>query len=198
MTKIIGLTGGIGSGKTTIAQHFHSLGVPIYIADDAAREVMQDKSIIASLKKAFGVSIFDGEELNRAALASIVFNDSEKLLQLNAIVHPAVRVHFESWFNNHLGATYIIYEAAILFESGNYKKCNQVICVVAPLDTRIQRVVSRDNTDIASIEKRINSQWTDEQRINKSDYVIENVNLATAKLKVEEIHKILLIKQNGR
>lgn len=197
MVKIIGLTGGIGSGKTTIAHHFHSLGVPIYIADDAAKEVMQEKSIIESLKYSFGDSIFEGEQLNRGALASIVFNDSDKLAQLNSIVHPVVRAHFDNWIQNHQSAIYIIYEAAILFESGNYKKCDQVICVTAPLDIRIQRILGRDDTDLEAIQKRINSQWTDEQRINKSDYIIENIDLALAKLKVEEIHKILLIKQNG-
>lgn len=197
MVKIIGLTGGIGSGKTTIAHHFHSLGVPIYIADDAAKEVMQEKSIIESLKYSFGDSIFEGEQLNRGALASIVFNDSDKLAQLNSIVHPVVRAHFDNWIQNHQSAIYIIYEAAILFESGNYKKCDQVICVTAPLDIRIQRILGRDDTDLEAIQKRINSQWTDEQRIIKSDYIIENINLALAKLKVEEIHKILLIKQNG-
>ena len=198
MVKIIGLTGGIGSGKTTIAHHFHSLGVPIYIADDAAKEVMQEKSIIESLKYSFGDSIFEGEQLNRGALASIVFNDSDKLAQLNSIVHPVVRAHFDNWIQNHQSAIYIIYEAAILFESGNYKKCDQVICVTAPLDIRIQRILGRDDTDLEAIQKRINSQWTDEQRINKSDYIIENIDLALAKLKVEEIHKILLIKQNGQ
>lgn len=197
MVKIIGLTGGIGSGKTTIAYHFHSLGVPIYIADDAAKEVMQEKSTIESLKYSFGDSIFEGEQLNRGALASIVFNDRDKLAQLNSIVHPVVRAHFDNWIQNHQSAIYIIYEAAILFESGNYKKCDQVICVTAPLDVRIQRVLGRDDTNLEAVQKRINSQWTDEQRINKSDYIIENVDLALAKLKVEEIHKILLIKQNG-
>ncbi|WP_026707546.1 dephospho-CoA kinase [Flavobacterium frigidarium] len=198
MVKIIGLTGGIGSGKTTIAHHFHSLGVPIYIADDAAKQVMQEKSIIESLKNLFGDSIFEGEQLNRGALASIVFNDSEKLAQLNSIVHPVVRAHFDNWIQNHQSASYIIYEAAILFESGNYKKCYQVICVTAPLDVRIQRILGRDDTNLEAVQERINSQWTDEQRINKSDYIIENVDLALAKLKVEEIHKILLIKQNGQ
>lgn len=198
MVKIIGLTGGIGSGKTTIAHHFHSLGVPIYIADDAAKQVMQEKSIIESLKNSFGDSIFEGEQLNRGALASIVFNDSEKLAQLNSIVHPVVRAHFDNWIQNYQSAYYIIYEAAILFESGNYKKCDQVICVTAPLDVRIQRILGRDDTNLEAVQKRINSQWTDEQRINKSDYIIKNVDLALAKLKVEEIHKILLIKQNGQ
>lgn len=197
MVKIIGLTGGIGSGKTTIAHHFHSLGVPIYIADDAAKEVMQEKSIIESLKYSFGDSIFEGEQLNRGALASIVFNDSDKLAQLNSIVHPIVRAHFDNWIQNHQSVTYIIYEAAILFESGNYKKCDKVICVTAPLDVRIQRILGRDDTNLEAIQNRINSQWTDEQRINKSDYIIENIDLALAELKVEEIHKILLIKQNG-
>lgn len=197
MTKIIGLTGGIGSGKTTIAKYFLLLGVPIYIADDEARTVMQSETLIKALKKAFGGHIFENNSLNRQMLADIVFNDPDKLQQLNAIVHPAVREHFEEWLLLHHNQPYIIYEAAILFESGNYKNCDQIICVTAPLESRIQRVIDRDNSNRELVLKRINSQWTDEMRVAKSDFIIENVDLESAMLKVEEIHKILLIKQNS-
>lgn len=196
MTKIIGLTGGIGSGKTTIANYFQSFGIPEYIADDEARKIMESSEIIDAIKEAFGNSIFENDILSRGKLAEIVFNNPEKLEQLNAIVHPAVKRHFDQWILNHAAAPFIIYEAAILFESGRYKDCDFVITVTAPIELRIKRVVERDKTTRELVLKRINAQWTDEQRISKSDFVIENTSIEKAKLKVDEILKILKIKQH--
>lgn len=196
MTKIIGLTGGIGSGKTTIANYFSTLGIPVYIADDEAKKLMESSEVKDSIKEKFGESIFDNTILNRAKLAEIVFADSGKLNQLNAIVHPAVRNHFKKWLLNHEASPFVIYETAILFESGNYKKCDYIITVTAPLESRIQRVIDRDKTNREQVLKRINAQWNDEQRISKSNFIIDNRNIETAKLKVEEILKILNIQQN--
>lgn len=196
MTKIIGLTGGIGSGKTTIANYFSTLGIPVYIADDEAKKLMESSEVKDSIKEKFGESIFDNTILNRAKLAEIVFADSGKLDQLNAIVHPAVRNHFKKWLLNHEASPFVIYEAAILFESGNYKNCDYIITVTAPLESRIQRVIDRDKTNREQVLKRINAQWNDEQRISKSNFIIDNRNIETAKLKVEEILKILNIQQN--
>lgn len=196
MTKIIGLTGGIGSGKTTIANYFSTLGIPVYIADDEAKKLMESSEVKDSIKEKFGESIFDNTILNRAKLAEIVFSDSGKLDQLNAIVHPAVRNHFKKWLLNHEASPFVIYEAAILFESGNYKNCDYIITVTAPLESRIQRVIDRDKTNREQVLKRINAQWNDEQRISKSNFIIDNRNIETAKLKVEEILKILYIQQN--
>ena len=196
MTKIIGLTGGIGSGKTTIANYFSTLGIPVYIADDEAKKLMESSEVKDSIKEKFGESIFDNTILNRAKLAEIVFADSEKLDQLNAIVHPAVRNHFKKWLLNHEASPFVIYEAAILFESGNYKNCDYIITVTAPLESRIQRVIERDKTTRELVLKRINAQWTDEQRISKSDFIIENTSMETTKLEVVKILKILKIKQN--
>jgi dephospho-CoA kinase len=196
MTKIIGLTGGIGSGKTTIANYFLTLGIPVYIADDEAKKLMEFSEVKDSIKEKFGESIFENTILNRAKLAEIVFADSEKLYQLNAIVHPAVRNHFEKWLLNHKDSPCVIYEAAILFESGNYKNCDYIITVTAPLESRIQRVIERDKTNREQVLKRINAQWNDEQRISKSNFIIDNRNIETAKLKAEEILKILNIQQN--
>lgn len=195
MTNIIGLTGGIGSGKTTIANYFHSFGIPLYIADDEARKLMQSKEILDAIKTVFGDGIFEKETLNRAKLAEIVFNEPEKLEKLNAIIHPAVKSDFKEWLLQNKDAPFIIYEAAILFESGNYANCDYIITVVAPIDTRIERVMKRDKTTRELIIKRMEAQWTDEQRISKSDFVIENEDLKKAKQKVEEILKILKIKQ---
>ena len=194
MTKIIGLTGGIGSGKTTIAKYMHSFGIPLYIADDQARKLMQSHEIVDAIKKKFGEFIFDKEILNRAKLAKIVFNEPEKLEKLNAIIHPAVKSDFKEWLLQNKSAPFIIYEAAILFESGNYLNCDYIITVVAPIDIRIERVMKRDKTSRELILKRMEAQWTDEQRVSKSDFVIENEDLKTAKQKVDEILKILKIK----
>jgi dephospho-CoA kinase len=193
MTKIIGLTGGIGSGKTTIANYFSSSGIPVYIADDEARKIMQSPKILEEIKKIFGITIFEKEVLNRQKLAEIVFSNPDKLKQLNAIIHPAVKKHFGNWVLDYKNAPFIIYEAAILFESGSYKDCDLIITVTAPLETRIERVIQRDKTTRESVLKRINMQWNDNQRISKSDYVIENSNLETAKAEVDKILKILRI-----
>ena len=193
MTKIIGLTGGIGSGKTTVANHFMDAGIPVYIADDEARKIMQSNEIIAEIKNTFGNTVFDNGILNREKLSGIVFNDPEKLKLLNAIIHPAVKKHFSSWILNHKSSPYIIYEAAILFESGSYKDCDIIITVTAPLESRIQRVIQRDKTTRENVLRRINMQWNDDQRIEKSDYVIENKTLETAKFSTDKILKILKI-----
>jgi dephospho-CoA kinase len=191
MTKIIGLTGGIGSGKTTVANYFQELGVPVYIADDHAKVVMQLPEIISEIKAVFGESVFENGTLNRKKMAEIVFNSPEKLKQLNAIVHPAVKNDFEQWISNHKKNHFILYEAAILFESERYRDCDAIITVTAPLETRIERVIKRDNTSRELVLQRINSQWTDEQRIAKSDFVIDNRTIEEVKKEVVKILKIL-------
>lgn len=191
MTKIIGLTGGIGSGKTTVANHFKAAGIPVYIADDQARELMQSAEIVSQIQKTFGNSIFDNSILNRQKLAEIVFNDPEQLKLLNGIIHPAVKKHFDTWLLEHKNSSFIIYEAAILFESGNYKNCDKIVTVIAPLETRIQRVIQRDDTTTENVLKRINMQWDDNQRIAKSDFVIENMDIEATKSETDKILKIL-------
>ncbi|MEN2412513.1 dephospho-CoA kinase [Flavobacterium mesophilum] len=196
MTKVIGLTGGIGSGKTTIANYFNEMGVPVYIADDGARAVMQSEDVIEKVKATFGASLFENNVLNRAKLADVVFNNSEKLAQLNAIVHPAVKKDFEAWLLRYKNEEYVIYEAAILFESGRYKDCDFIITVTAPEEVRIERVLKRDNTTREQVLSRMQMQWKDEDRISKSNFVINNVNLKIAREEVVKILKILNIKQN--
>lgn len=193
MTKIIGLTGGIGSGKTTIANFFSAAGIPVYIADDEARKIMQSEEILDAIKKTFGDSIFDVAILNREKLSQIVFSEPEKLKQLNAIIHPAVKKHFQDWVLNQNKAPFVIYEAAILFESGSYENCDFVITVTAPIESRIERVILRDKTTREQVLKRINAQWNDQQRIAKSDFIIENINPKTTKTEIDKILKILKI-----
>jgi dephospho-CoA kinase len=193
MTKIIGLTGGIGSGKTLVAKYIESFGVPVYIADDEARKIMETDEVLDLLRNGFGTEVIDNNTLNREKLAQIVFNNSVKLEKLNTIVHPLVKKHFESWLEMNKNSPFVVKEAAILFESGGNKYCDAIITVTSPLETRIQRVMDRDTIDRDSVVKRIESQWTDEQRISKSDFVIGNI---TVKDTYKQIDQILILLKN--
>jgi dephospho-CoA kinase len=196
MTKIIGLTGGIGSGKTTLATYLKSLGIPVFIADDEAKKLMQSPEVVDEIQTIFGTTIFENGVLNRQQLAAIVFSNPEKLSQLNAIIHPAVKKQFGFWLDQYQSEPFVVYEAAILFESGSYKNCDSIITITAPLEDRITRVIQRDNSTREQVLYRINAQWTDEQRIAKSDFVIQNSDAQQAKNSIDEILKILKIQQN--
>ncbi len=191
MTKIIGLTGGIGSGKTTLATYLKSLGIPVFIADDEAKKLMQSPEVVDEIQTVFGKVIFENGVLNRQQLAAIVFSNSEKLSQLNAIIHPAVKKHFEIWLDQYLSEPFVVYEAAILFESGSYQNCDYIITITAPLEDRISRVMQRDNSSRDQVMERINAQWTDDQRAAKSNYVIDNTSAQLAQLEIDKILKIL-------
>jgi dephospho-CoA kinase len=190
-TKIIGLTGGIGSGKTTIAHYIQSKGIPVYISDVEAKKVMELPEILTKITTAFGEEITSNQQLNREKLAGIVFNNPEQLKKLNAIVHPAVKKHFEQWVKQHQNHSIVVKEAAILFESGSYKDCDAVISVITPIDLRIERVVKRDNTTLEKVQQRIINQISDEERISKSDYIIRNLSLEEAKKQTDQILNLL-------
>ena len=190
--KIIGLTGGIGSGKTTVAKYFQSKGIPVYISDEEAKKVMEFPEIISQIVVVFGSTILgENNTLDRSKLASIVFNQPDKLKHLNAIVHPAVKNNFEQWVGNHKNFPYLVKEAAILFESGSYKDCDAIITVCAPLETRISRVLDRDKTTREKVLQRINNQLSDEERIAKSQYVITNENFEQTKIQMDTILNLL-------
>lgn len=191
MTKIIGLTGGIGSGKTTIAKHLISLGIPVYIADDKAKKILLLPEILKSLKLVFGNAIFEGEILNKDKLSAIVFNNPKKLKQLNQITHPVIKKDFDNWLKANENFPLVVKEAAILFESGSYKDCDVIITIVVPIEERIHRVMTRDNTNSEAVLSRINNQWTDEMKSDKSDYVIENEDINIACAQTENILKTL-------
>jgi len=193
MTKIIGLTGGIGSGKTTVAGYFRAKDIPVYIADEQARRITDLPETLKIIKDSFGETVIENSKLNREQLAKIVFTDKKKLEQLNAIIHPLVKRDFENWLSKFADAPLIIKEAAILFESGNHKDCDYVITVTAPFEDRISRVLKRDNTSRENVINRINNQWSDERLISKSDFVIKNTDPAFAKQQVEKILKKLSI-----
>ena len=191
MTKIIGLTGGIGSGKTMIANYIASLGIPVYIADDEARQLMETKQVLKKIITAFGNEILDGNKLNRKKLSKIVFDNFTKLQKLNSIVHPVVKKHFREWVLKHNNVPIVVKEAAILFESGSNKYCDAVIAVVAPIEIRLQRIINRDKTDREFVLKKMQNQWNDEQRIAKSDYVVHNVTIEDTKRQIDELIMML-------
>ena len=195
MPKIIGLTGGIGSGKTTVANYLISLGIPVYIADNAGRKVMQTQEVLEAIKEEFGTAVFDENQLNRAKLAQVVFDNPDRLQVLNSIVHPAVRKDFEEWLIQHQKDFIVVYESAILFESGRFTEFDYIMAITAPLEDRISRVLERDNVSRDKVLSRINAQWTDEQRLSKSDFAIDNIDFDKTKLKIDEILKILSINQ---
>lgn len=191
MSKIIGLTGGIGSGKTTLATYMESLGIPVFIADDEAKKLMQSADVLEAIQTSFGDAIFENGQLNRQQLAAIVFSKPEKLQQLNGIIHPAVKQQFSIWLGQYQSEPIVVYEAAILFESGSYQNCDSIITITAPLEDRIIRVMQRDSSSREQVLERINAQWTDDQRAAKSDYVIDNTNTQIAKQEIDKILKIL-------
>jgi len=196
MTKIIGLTGGIGSGKTTVARFFSEFGIPVYIADDEARKLTELPGTLAQIRDKIGSEVFDGNSLVREKLAAAVFNDPEKLSQLNAIIHPLVKQHFDNWVRAHSNEPFVIKETAILFESGSYLDCDVIVTVTAPLESRIERVLKRDKTSRENILNRMRNQWPDEKRISKSDYTIDNTSLTATKNQVIDLLKKLTIQQN--
>lgn len=191
MTKIVGLTGGIGSGKSTIAKHIQSFGIEVYYTDDEAKKMLALPNVINALTNTFGSTILEHNRISKEKLAEIVFTSPEQLKKLNAIIHPAVKSDFETWLKLNKEAPLIVKESALLFESEAYKNCDVIITVVAPLEVRVKRVMERDHTTYDQVMNRINNQWTDERRIAKSDYVIINENLDTALNQVDTIFKQL-------
>jgi len=190
----VGLTGGIGSGKTTVAKAFEALGVSIYIADDEAKKLMNTSKVIKrKLIALFGELAYKDNALNKPYLSKAIFNDKSLLEQMNAIVHPKVRKHFEKWLKKQK-SDYVIKEAAILFENGSYKNFDFIITVTAPEKVRIARVMERDNANEKKEKSNIASQWKDAEKVLLSDYVIVNINIETTRQEVLKMHKILLKK----
>jgi dephospho-CoA kinase len=191
MTKIIGLTGGIGSGKSSIAKHIESLGIPVYIADTEAKKILDTADVIAKVIALFGDDILENGKIDRKKIAALVFQDPEKLKKYNAIIHPEVYLHFQNWVKQHNNYPLVVKEAAILFESGSYKDCDKIILVIAPKENRIQRVMKRDAVTREAVEQRMSLQWDDETKKSMSDFVIENIELEKAKQSAENIITLL-------
>ncbi|WP_282032456.1 dephospho-CoA kinase [Winogradskyella eximia] len=191
---VVGLTGGIGSGKTTILKCFQSIGVPVYIADAEAKALMNRSKVIRrKLIDLFGSDAYKDGTLNRPYLASQIFNDRSVLSKMNAIVHPKVAAHFKRWLKKQ-NADYVLKEAAIIFENNLENQYNYIITVVADEALRIQRVIKRDNSSEEKVKSIIKNQLSDAEKIKKSDFVILNNDLEDAKKQVFKIHKEILKK----
>jgi len=188
----VGLTGGIGSGKSTVADFFRALGVPVYNADIEAKKLMNtSKTIRKELVTEFGMETFKEGILNRAYLAAIVFKDKKKLNKLNNIVHPKLAKHFVKWRLRQV-TPYSIQENAIIFENNKADEYDYIIAVTAPKIKRIERVLKRDNTSTENVLARMDNQWDEAKKNELSDFVINNVKLSETKKEVGKIHKKLL------
>lgn len=192
MPKIIGLTGGIGSGKSRIVAVFTALGVPCYIADQEAKKLMVDNARVKKqIIDLFGEKAYNQNDLNRAYIGELVFNDSQKLAALNAIVHPAVAQDFSVWVSQQ-DYPYVIKEVAILFETAGYKAVDQSILITAPKEIRLQRAMKRDQCTKEEVLARMNNQWEDEQRLPLASHVIENLAWKDTEKEIKRLHKYFL------
>ena len=190
--KIVGLTGGIGSGKSTVLKQFEDLGINTYSADKVAKKLINsNEDIIESIKSLFGDNIYDNNILDTIKLSKIVFQDSHKLESLNSIIHPAVTKDFKSFIKTNHG-DYIVKEVAIIFETNTEDNYDKIILVRAPIEDRIKRVVLRDNITKDDVIRRVNNQIDDSTIIDKCDYIIDNNNLKELKEKVINIHMDLI------
>ena len=191
--KIIGLTGGIGSGKSSVLEIFKKIGISTYNADESAKELISsDKKIIHSIKQLFGDDIYNENKLNSKLVSKIVFNDKEKLKSLNSIIHPAVALDFEKFCFDHREKTYIVKEAAIIFETKSENIFDKIIYVKAPKEIRIDRVIQRDKLSRDDVLNRIQNQVNETSIIDKCDFIIDNINYTDLEEKVMEIHNTLI------
>jgi len=173
--KIVGLTGGIGSGKTTVANIFNALGIPIYNSDVRAKHIMNnDEELILSIKKLLGNEAYKNKILNKEFVAQKIFKSKKILQQLNQLVHPKVAQDFETWVKQHQNAPFVIKESAILIESKAYKNVDKIIVINAPLELRVQRVMQRDNTSKEAVQARIANQMSEAERNKYADFIIQN------------------------
>jgi dephospho-CoA kinase len=191
----IGITGGIGSGKTTVCSIFETLGIPVFYADTVAKQIMvTDPILVAGVKQAFGAdSYFADGTLNNKHIAAIVFNNAAQLEKLNGLVHPAVFRAFDSWMLQVPDTVpYTLKEAALLFESGSYQMCDQTVLVIAPIELRLQRVMARDGVSEAQVRARMDKQLSDEQKMKMADHLIYNNETDSLIAQVLKLHQQFL------
>ena len=191
----LGLTGGIGTGKTKVSYVFSALGVPVFYADYEAKKFLNLDNVKKQLKSLFGEIIFDNSnEVVKSNLAKIVFNDPSALMKLNSLVHPMLMDRFKNWAieKQEEGYRYVIIEAAILFEAEFNLHVDKVLCITAPMNERLERVSKRDGVDIGDIKDRIRNQWNEEELIKRSDFVINNCNDCSILNEIIKIHNSLI------
>ncbi|MDG2172692.1 MAG: dephospho-CoA kinase [Flavobacteriaceae bacterium] len=190
--KKVAVTGGIGTGKTTVSKLFEKIGIPVFNSDEIAKELMHnDKQLQAEIIKAFGDESYINNELNRAYLSDVVFNDEALLDKINSIVHPYVAKEFNQWLLNQK-SDYILYESAIIFENNSEDIFDKIICVIAPEEDVISRVMKRNNFSRNKVVSIINNQLPDQIKRKKSDYIVENINKSDLTEKIMEIHNMII------
>jgi len=192
----VGLTGGIGSGKSLVCSILTKLQVPVYMADREARRLMNhDPELRAKITRMFGEQSYGKKGLNREFLAAQLFGDRQKLLSMNALVHPVVRQDFFAWADQHKGMPYVVEEAAILFESGAYKEMDQTVLVTAPKEIRVRRVMERDGIGRDAVLKRLSHQMEEEELKKLANHLINNNGEHMLLPQVIELHNKLLIRE---
>lgn len=189
--KKIGITGAIGSGKTTVCKLFEQFGVPVYYADDAGKRLMNESiSLKTAIIQNFGNEVYtESGELIPSALGQLVFGNSEKLSLLNSLVHPAVGNDFREWCELHKSFPYILKEAALMFESGSNQSLDAVVCVTAPIELRIERVMNRNGFSRSQVEERMQKQWTQEEKLAASNFEIINDGVHSLIEQVSQLHR---------
>ncbi|HEY4788006.1 MAG TPA: dephospho-CoA kinase [Bacteroidales bacterium] len=189
----VGITGGIGSGKSTVCDVFRKLGIYVYVADERAKVLMNtDFQVKEKLISRFGQSIYSDNQLDRKLFAGVIFKDIKALEFVNSVVHPAVAIDFQKWSDEHKGEPYVLEEAALLFESGANKTMDKMITVYAPVDLRIKRAILRDGSTAALIKQRMDNQVADEEKVKYSDFVIYNDEKQSVIEQVMKLHNIFL------
>ncbi|MEK6615951.1 MAG: dephospho-CoA kinase [Bacteroidota bacterium] len=193
--KVVGVTGGIGSGKTTVCKIFELLGVPVFYADAEAKKLYDNAIIKSKVVKLFGKKILEKDgNVDKTKLASIVFNDKPSLAKINSLIHPAVRKLFHQWKNRQKGVTYVIEEAAIMVESGVYKEIDYLISINSPTLVRINRVIKSYKLTTSEIKKRMQEQISDKEREQYADAIISNDGRHSLIEQALRIHEKLLLK----
>ena len=194
----VGLTGGLGSGKTTVARIFETLGIPVFYADDEAKKITDtDETVKVQLQDLFGEDLYENGLLIRPKLAQLIFNNPEAIKKVNAIIHPAVARAFENWAIAQ-NAPYVLQEAAILFETGGYKRFDKMILVAAPEELRINRVMERSGWSKEEVLQRMANQWGENQKIPLADFVILNDGRKQLLPQIMAIHEDLVRFSNSR
>jgi dephospho-CoA kinase len=190
----VGITGGIGSGKTTVCKVFELLGIPVFYADVVAKAIMHtDEHLKMEIKETFGSqSYFDNGELNRQYLSRLVFKDEAELEKLNSLVHPAVFRAFDNWLITYQNAPYVLKEAALLYESQSYKMCNYSILVKSPIEIKMKRIAQRDKLPAHEIKLRMDKQFTDEKKEKLADFVFLNDEQQLLIPQILDLHKHFL------
>lgn len=189
----VGLTGNIGTGKSTVSLIFEALGVPVYNADIEAKKMLKKESVKKELLRSFGEEVFDGENIDRKKLANLVFNYSKKLQYLHSVIHPLVKTDLLDFFQKMQDFPYVIQEAAILFESGFYKDFDKTILVTSSDELATKRVMKRDRVSEQEVIQRRSNQWSQNKKIDLADFIIENDEKDLLVPQILKIHKSLWV-----